>query len=131
MRSKTQTREILNGEDSARYGVIVSFSSDDGDHTTIHMAAGSQTEALRRCCEWIDRLDGRWYIDAISTPQSIYHDLTGVSHGDAGDRRGTLYRERQFLARVGRLDLLRVPRLNPERDSTKRSGHGWRRVYGL
>lgn len=117
------TREILNGEDRAKFGAIVSCSNDRGEHLAFH-ALGTEVEAVRQCCTLIDRhaADGPWFVDAISTPQTIYHDLVRKSRGG----RGTFYRERQLLSRIGRLDLMRVPHLVTT-DPSKRSGHAWRR----
>jgi hypothetical protein len=105
------------------YGCVVSFSNDQGMTHTVYRE-GKLKDALLACIREIDRRadDGPWYVECISTPQTIYDDMQGTF------RRERHSRERLALARVGRKDLLRVPLLHIV-DSTKRPGHGLRNLY--
>jgi hypothetical protein len=66
--------------------------------------------------------DGPWFVEAISTPQTIYDDIKGTYHMESH------YRERVVLGKIGRTDLLRVPTSRPP-SSGKKHGHAWRKLY--
>jgi hypothetical protein len=129
-------REILSSTTRGQAGVVVSFSSDDGDRRTrVMQGAQNQLEALRVLCRRADGWDGRWYVESVSTPQTVYSDVKGGSRGDVsrdGETRGAMIHERQMLGRINRLDMLRIPELDTRngRDSGERPGHAWRRLYG-
>lgn len=126
---KGKVKRITSGAGSGHqeWGAIVSCSTDDGDQTTFYAIGASAEDALREIFPLIDKRKGRWYIDAISTPQTVYQDVTGQSRGN----RGTFYRERQWLSRLERLDLLREPRLHRDtRVKLGTKGDGWRKLHG-
>jgi hypothetical protein len=108
-------------------GVTVSCSTDDGEQWTVPVQmAGTPTDALLVACAIIDRRatrEGRaWFVDCISTPQSIYQDMKGLSRGDAkagGQPRMAMYHERQWLSRIGRKDLLRIPEFDRHEGSVE------------
>ena len=94
---------VTSSSSKKTYGVIVSASDEGRSHrVTFHRAGQAPQSLMRECCDYLDALQGRWYVDAISTPESVYRDVTG-------DSPFPYYAERQMLCKVGRLDLLRKP----------------------
>jgi len=103
-------REIQNGEERNRYGITASFSTNDGlrrSYTAKPPAGkGGPLAALALIVAEVDlREDGPWYLDAVSTPQTIYDDM----HRTDVRPNMILFRESSMLARLGRKDLLRNP----------------------
>jgi len=120
--SREKTPSVTGGTSRDLYGAIVTIANEDRTIWRSFQHSGPPSQAVAEIIAKIDRLEGRWYIESISTPDTVYRDVInrGPSHPSA------FYGERQFLGRLNRLDLLRVP-LNQERsDSGKRVGHGWR-----
>ena len=60
-----------------RDGVIVSFERDDGEQLTIARRAADKNEALQGAVDAVLAFDDRYRVVAISTPQTIFTDLTG------------------------------------------------------
>ena len=115
---------ILGGPTRETYGILVSVSSEDRKRFRTFHERGR--DPLPVICAKIDALPGRWYVDAISDPDTIWQDLTR----DELPRGDGFYRERIRLAHIGRLDLLRVPILYPPATKDERPGDTWRRLYG-
>lgn len=96
-------RTLVSSSSARTYGVIVSASNEERTrHTTIHRAGSAPRELVREVCGYLDALPGRWYVDSISTPDSVYRDVIG-------EAPFPYYSERQYLGIIGRLDLLREP----------------------
>lgn len=110
---------VVNGRTRADFGVIVSCSSADRSRRHTMHRHGVPAATIAEIAAEIDAFEGQWFIDAISTPDSVFRDVR-----QAGGK--PYYVERQILGRIGRTDLLRTPRATDETDSTKRVGHAWR-----
>ncbi|MGH2798332.1 MAG: hypothetical protein ACRDM0_11830 [Thermoleophilaceae bacterium] len=73
---------------------------------------GSTRAALRAAITQIERNGGTWQVLAISTPQTIYTDLTrlrtvgGRLDGNTGEQCQPTLPEKGMLCGIGRLDLL-------------------------
>lgn len=113
------TKSILGGDTRDNYGLIVSCATEDYSEGLTFHRAGPQSETLAEIVGMIDALDGRWYIEAISNPESVYRDVIGQPSSP-------FQPERTALSKLGRLDLLRTPHAHEPSDSTKQVGHGWR-----
>jgi hypothetical protein len=119
---RSKKKMVAHNRDN--WGATVSFSTDNGHTRTVHRD-GTLIEAVAACAQAIDRYadDGPWYVEAISTPQSIYDDLKGTFHQERH------FRERVLLGRIGRKDLLRLPASRPPANSNQKPGHAWRKLY--
>lgn len=98
-------------------GALVTLVNIDTGETRLEHAAGYKYEtgsrvtynakqhtlgvydALERLCREADSWPGTWRVRTISTPQTIYADIKHV-------RRAPGEPERQYLAKIGRLDML-------------------------
>lgn len=111
--------QLLSSWNRDEYGLIVSCSNADrSKRLTIHRS-GKPRQSLIEISNELDAMEGDWFVEAISTPDSIYRDISDQVPAPH-------WFERQLLGRIGRLDLLREPSKNPKRDSTKQIGHAWR-----
>lgn len=110
--------EIMNAASRGDYGIVVSCSTEDRSERYTTHRQGLPVEALAVVVAELDRRPGRWYVEAISSPDSIFRDI-------ARDRAtpDPMFRERNLLARLGRLDLLRSPLGGGTRRSKARLSH--------
>lgn len=116
--AKTKVLQLNPGERDC--GVIVSVRNLDTEaeeilHEPGRKRKGDIFECLRRACERIEAAPGRWVIETVSTPTSVYRDLQGmrISANGAGEDSSvaeftsTPYAtELTMLSRVGYLHLL-------------------------
>lgn len=68
-------RKRLNGQIRERYGVIVTFETDDGP-LTLH-APGKPYQAVRDAIERAERITSEPRVVNVSTPETIMGDLAG------------------------------------------------------
>jgi hypothetical protein len=98
-----------NGPTRAADGLTVFASRNDGASLVLVRAGMPLRDALREICDVLDAKPGRWYIDVISSPSSIWRDLQGSREEPGKAHTGTQLPlpESQLLGQIGRLDLLR------------------------
>lgn len=94
---------ILTPAERADYGVIVIARRRDGTGRAeiISVPTGGSSAALREACKRVDALEGDWYVDTISNPNTIYSDLKGRTD----ERNRAVLPESHLLARIDRSDL--------------------------
>lgn len=112
-------RPLALNPNDREYGVIVTCSHIDGPPLwTFHIPGGSGN-ALKTACRMIDARGIGWRILSVSSPQSIYRDMSGTRQDHSvresvGRTTGSSNRrnedprsyELMMLGRTGRLDLL-------------------------
>lgn len=73
----TSRTELLSSRERARYGITVTLRSESDDSIEVVLEPGTPSRALRRLCtRWTAIPGGPWRIQTISTPDTIYRDLT-------------------------------------------------------
>lgn len=98
------SKRILNPRERVLYGVTVTICErTTGEQKVIVVTDTSVMPALKEVVAQIDELEGVWYVQSISTPETIFTDL---AHGGRGQGRGFQSPEKMFLGRIRRLDLL-------------------------
>ena len=96
-------KNLMNGEDRASYGVLVSFMAKDGRRLVLR-ENGPVYESIRLCCERALLLDDTFRITAMSSPEYIWRDLVGRGKRNTHDSAGTpgaAIPEPQLLAVIG------------------------------
>jgi hypothetical protein len=93
----------------AQDGITVFVSSADGERDVLMYACLPIRGALTEVCRDLDAREGRWYIDVISSPTTIWRDLQGERWQTGRDTSGGFAPrpEARMLGAIGRLDLLR------------------------
>lgn len=107
MTGNAETKQILNGQARAEYGVITTWKSLASGRTLTIARMGAPTAALRESCDKATALDPTFRLISYSTPQTIYSDMQGDREGGAQKyRTAPTLPETIVLGRIGRQNLL-------------------------
>jgi len=92
-------------------GLTVYASNDQGERRHYVIADLPVRSGLATICRMIDALPGRWFVDVISSPPTIWRDLQGTrEEQQRGGERGLqlMLPEPRMLGAIGRMDLWRA-----------------------
>ncbi len=126
-RNENQSAVNMSGDERKEHGLIVSFESPTGDRLTLH-GTGAANDVLRALCAEALRRDPDLRVVAISSPSTIWADITGrkvCANGRAeAVERSPSTPEAGMLGRAG-LQVMLHPRLRGS------AGHGDNRAWEL